>query len=261
MKQSKRIFSFLLCCVLIFSVSFPSFAKRNEEEEEDYSVSDVYFDISDTKVLVGWSDGESKTSYSVQLYKSPDFTAKNKIGGAATVPNGVELCDVTEKVLKKGSGTYYAQVMTKKRPKGGEPGKAYGKTTITSEDLSDLKKNRPLNDAKKETSQFQGAKTGTNGGPGTSSLFSGQGTPHWVALNDGKWSYQKEDGSTAVGWYLVNGKWYFSGEDGVMLASSWIRSATEEKVWYYVGTDGAMLTNATTPDHYTVDAEGKYREP
>ena len=46
-----------------------------------------------------------------------------------------------------------------------------------------------------------------------------------------------------------------------MLACSWIRSATEEKVWYYVGTDGAMLTNATTPDHYTVDAEGKYREP
>lgn len=263
MKHLKRIFSFLLCLTLILSMSLVSFAKHDDEEEEDYSVSDVYFDIADNQILVGWTGGDSKTSYTVQLYDANNFTAKNKVGNSSTVSYRTDVCDVTEKILRKGSGTYYAVVTTKKRPKGGNPGRAYGKETISSEDISDIKRNRPAADNQKKTVSSSGAQTGVNGGPGTSDAFTSDKetiAPHWVAQKDGKWSYVKKDGSTATGWYLVNDKWYFSGEDGIMFVSAWIKSQTEEKVWYYVGTDGAMLADTITPDGYFVDSKGKYIE-
>ena len=43
-----------------------------------------------------------------------------------------------------------------------------------------------------------------------------------------------------------------------MAASRWIPSMTEAGVYYYVDETGAMMTNATTPDGYQVDADGKW---
>ena len=105
--------------------------------------------------------------------------------------------------------------------------------------------------------------TGENGGPGVSS---GTGTAAgaaaasagWQALDNGQWAYILPDGSRAVGWYEAGGKWYWSGEDGIMAASRWIPSMTEAGVYYYVDETGAMMTNATTPDGYQVDADGKW---
>lgn len=261
MKHFKRIFSCLLCLMLILSMGFTAFAKRDaDDDEEDYSVSDVYFDITDKQIFVGWTGGESKTAYTVQLYKSRDFTTKNKVGKPATVSHGAEILDVTEKILQRGSGTYYAVVTAKKKPKGGKAPSAYGSESILSEDISVIRKNRPAAERSPETlPSSNGAERGPNGGPGTADAFK-KGSEKWVSLPDGKWLYMKADGTPMTGWYTVSGKWYFSGEDGVMLASAWIKSLTEEKVWYYVGTDGAMLTDSVTPDNYRVDSEGKYKE-
>ena len=202
-----------------------------------------------------------------------------------TVGYNAEMVDVTQKILNEGSGTYYALVTCKKKPKGASSyASAYARETIYSDDLSTIRKNR--NAAAKESSSGSSSGTGVsgvNGGPGVSGAGASTGTSagtstgtsteaatgtaaagstaggSWQALDDGKWAYLNPDGTRVTGWFEVGGKWYFSGEDGVMAASTWIPSLTEEGVYFYVDETGAMLTNGVTPDGYTVDAEGKWR--
>ena len=291
MKRFKKLFALLLCLVLTVSLGAgAAFAKSkqddDEEESDDYSVSDVYFDISDTAIYVGWAVGDGECKYTVQLYDSSDFKAKNKVGSAVTVGYNAEMVDVTQKILNEGSGTYYALVTCKKKPKGASSyASAYARETIYSDDLSTIRKNR--REAAKESSSGSSSGTGVSGvdgGPGVSGAAASAGTSagtstgtsagttagtssnaaageagSWQALDDGKWAYLNPDGTRVTGWFEVGGKWYFSGEDGVMAASTWIPSLTEEGVYFYVDETGAMLTNGVTPDGYTVDAEGKWR--
>lgn len=67
------------------------------------------------------------------------------------------------------------------------------------------------------------------------------------------WKYQFDDGKYAANsWQSIDNVWYFFNSKGYMLTDQWIDGL------YYVGSDGAMLKNATTPDGYRVDANGKY---
>lgn len=52
--------------------------------------------------------------------------------------------------------------------------------------------------------------------------------------------------SDAKGWRLENA-------DGTYLTNQWYQF---NGLWYYMGADGYMLTNTTTPDGYTVNADG-----
>ncbi len=269
MNYLKKLSALLLCLALTVAMSAgTAFAKSSDddEESEDYSVSDVYFDISDSAIYVGWTVGDGECKYTVQLYDSSDFKTKNKVGGAMTVSYNAEMADVTQKILNEGSGTYYAVVTCKKKPKGGSYASAYARETIYSDDLSTIRKNRASsneNSSSGSSSSGNGV-SGVDGGPGVTPVNTSTETATapgggWQALDDGKWAYTHADGTRATGWYEVGGKWYFSGEDGVMAASSWIPSLTEEGVYYYVDSSGAMLTDTVTPDGYTVDAEGKWR--
>lgn len=267
MKHLKKLTTFFLCLALMTALGAgTAFAKTDEDESDDYSVSDVYFDVTDSAIYVGWSVGDGECKYSVQLYDSSSFKAKNKVGSASTVGYKAEILDVTQKILNKGSGTYYAVVTCKKKPKGAsEYDSAYAKETIYSDELAEIRKNRKESaEASASSSSSSGTGvTGVNGGPGVSS---GTGTAAgaaaasagWQALDNGQWAYILPDGSRAVGWYEAGGKWYWSGEDGIMAASRWIPSMTEAGVYYYVDETGAMMTNATTPDGYQVDADGKW---
>lgn len=67
--------------------------------------------------------------------------------------------------------------------------------------------------------------------PGPVDVAEGAGA--WESDEHG-WRVRSADG------YLVNA-WYLSPESGL---------------WYYLGADGYMLTNTTTPDGYTVNADG-----
>lgn len=78
---------------------------------------------------------------------------------------------------------------------------------------------------------------------------------------DGKgWWVENADGTYLVNtWYQSpdSGLWYYMGTDGYMLTNTWYQSPNS-KLWYYMGADGHMLTNTTTPDGYTVGADGAW---
>lgn len=58
-----------------------------------------------------------------------------------------------------------------------------------------------------------------------------------------------------------NGTWIFKQFSGEVLKNAWIESLTEAGAYYFVGADGVMLVNSQTPDGYTVDRSGVWREP
>lgn len=69
--------------------------------------------------------------------------------------------------------------------------------------------------------------------------LTGQAAPA-TAISSPSW---KQD---AKGWWVEN-------PDGTYLTNQWYQY---NGLWYYMGADGYMLTNTTTPDGYTVNADG-----
>ena len=239
---------------MTLSQSVFAHAATAEDDPQDYSVSDVSFDVSNDRVYVNWSVGDSRTSYTVQLYSSSDLKPKHKIGTAVTAGYTSEKADVTDKVLKRGAGTYYAQVTAKKKAKGqGRAASAMGAETITSEDIMMIKQNRGNAD---ETKTSAAASTAAN--QSTTAQNATAQTQAANTQNTGAQNTAAATGQKATGWFQVGDKWYYSGSDGTMWANAWIKSATEEGVYYYVGYDGAMLVSTMTPDGYRVDYNGKW---
>ena len=268
MKKARKYFALFLCFVLICSAyGLTSYAAKSDDEE-DYGVYDVGFDVTNDRIYIYWETGSSKCSYKVELFKSSNMTTKNRVGDIMTASYSAAKVDVTQRIINKGSGTYYARVTCKKKPKGEtEYEYGIGYESISSDDLSEIKKN--FNAEKKAAAEqakqnpTSGGPTGVAGGPGASAGGSANpsaGGSQWQDLGGGNWAAVSADGTRLTGWYEMAGKWYFSGEDGVMWANKWIRSSTEQGVWFYVGSDGAMAVSTTTPDGYPVDAEGKWRE-
>lgn len=60
----------------------------------------------------------------------------------------------------------------------------------------------------------------------------------------------------AARWFRgSSGAWLYQEDDGSFRRNAWIE---DNGAWYYVGADGKMLTNTTTPDGYTVGADGRW---
>ena len=94
---------------------------------------------------------------------------------------------------------------------------------------------------------------------------------------DGHWLYQLEDGSHIVNeWKQINGTWYHFDNSGVM-QTGWVKENgtwyylnqsgametgwfTVSDKWYYANESGALAINTTTPDGYTVNADGEWVE-
>lgn len=79
--------------------------------------------------------------------------------------------------------------------------------------------------------------------------FAGQ----WKQDDTGSW-YEHDNGSYVKnGWLADDGKWYHFDNDGYLQKNEWVMDSGR---WYYLGADGACLVNTTTPDNYTVGADG-----
>ena len=61
--------------------------------------------------------------------------------------------------------------------------------------------------------------------------------------------------ASAATWKQDMKGWWVENEDGSYLTNQWYQSPASG-LWYYMGADGYMLTSTTTPDGYTVNADG-----
>ena len=83
---------------------------------------------------------------------------------------------------------------------------------------------------------------------------------YWNSNEDGEWFWIKDDGTLLKeGWLQEGGKWYYLNDYGVMLANTWAwidgnKDGTAE--CYSFNPSGAAYMNTTTPDGYTVNADG-----
>ena len=77
----------------------------------------------------------------------------------------------------------------------------------------------------------------------------------WVKEN-GTWYYLNNFGAMQTGWVKENGTWYYLNQSGSM-ETGWF---TVSDKWYYANESGALAINTTTPDGYTVNADGEWVE-
>ena len=77
----------------------------------------------------------------------------------------------------------------------------------------------------------------------------------WVKEN-GTWYYLNDSGAMQTGWVKENGTWYYLNQSGSM-ETGWF---TVSDKWYYANESGALAINTTTPDGYTVNANGEWVE-
>jgi len=254
MRKWKKFLAILLsACLMAAFGSVSAFASSSDDDDDstDYTVSGVGWDVSNSNAKVYWDTGDGKTSYKVEVYYSSTLKSKYRIA-SKTVSYSAGQCDVTSEIINHGSGTFYAVVTCKKEnPSSGTKNsdKSDGEY-IDSESITLLKAN--YKGTGSSTNSSTTSSTGSNG-PGTSSAGS------WKQNADGTWCYVKSDNTNATGWLEISGKWYYFEATGLMDASKWIPSAAEAGVWYYVGPNGDMYVSTTTPDGYTVDADGKWK--
>ena len=76
------------------------------------------------------------------------------------------------------------------------------------------------------------------------------------AKENGTWYYLNDSGVMQTGWVKENGTWYYLNQSGSM-ETGWF---TVSDKWYYANESGALAINTTTPDGYTVNADGEWVE-
>ena len=77
----------------------------------------------------------------------------------------------------------------------------------------------------------------------------------WVEEN-GTWYYLNDSGAMQTGWIKENGTWYYLNKSGAM-QTGWLN---DNDKWYYLDQTGALAISITTPDGYTVNADGEWVE-
>ena len=76
------------------------------------------------------------------------------------------------------------------------------------------------------------------------------------AKENGTWYYLNSSGAMQTGWVKDKGTWYYLNQSGAM-ETEWF---TVSGKWYYANESGALAINTTTPDGYTVNANGEWVE-
>lgn len=99
---------------------------------------------------------------------------------------------------------------------------------------------------------------GTGYSVSASDIMAAAGSGHYVNYNDELVFYitgspATSQPQTQQTWVSDDRGWRVQNADGTYLTNQWYQS---NNLWYYLGADSYMLTSTTTPDGYTVNADG-----
>lgn len=99
---------------------------------------------------------------------------------------------------------------------------------------------------------------GTGYSVSVSDIMAAAGSGHYVNYNDELVFYitgspATSQPQTQQTWVSDARGWRVQNADGTYLTNQWYQS---NNLWYYLGADSYMLTSTTTPDGYTVNADG-----
>lgn len=76
----------------------------------------------------------------------------------------------------------------------------------------------------------------------------------WIEIDKIKYFLNPNGAMISNDWSLQNDKWYFFDSSGAM-KTGWVNWKDK---WYYLNSDGSMAVNISTPDGYTVNANGEW---
>lgn len=213
-------------------MTIPAYAAKNDDEEKDYSISEVWWSDDDDRAVAEWEKAESSTKYKVQLYRT---NLNNPVGKVVSTSGSSH--DFSSAISQKGTGNYFFVVTPVKG--GDELAETSDMLEVDSEVMSGIR--AALKEKKKATDAEKL-----------------EGGPRWVMNPTGTWKYLKADGTYAKSaWEQIEGKWYYFGSDNLMM-TGWQKI---RNYWYYLGDDGACWMNTTTPDGYTVNESGIWIDP
>ena len=240
----KNFIIFLIVVLLSVAAALTVFA-----EEKNYEIDSVWWEeAAEGRLNARWEKPQNTTKYMVRLLKgTADRPAGNWHSCVAT-----GYC-MNKDIISNGSGSYKFEVYPVKL------GEAFSVRSDSFEvDYFMLKRLKGYSSSSTTKKSSSSPKSNVEPalaplGPGASKNETG--ADRWLKVKNDDWVRQKADGSLYKNqWLDIDGNRYWFDSNGIMQKNGWRSSGN---IWYYLGNDGTMLKNTTTPDGFTVDAEGQ----
>ena len=244
----KKLLALCLSMALLFTAAMPMTAFADDDDDKDYTISDLYWDLDEDRAMARWEKAESKTGYKVQLYKVTSSSYK-KISSLKSTSS--DHFDFTSIIINEGSGTYYFIVYPAKG--GTDMAQVSDSLKVGSGDSYDIS----LSTLKNSTAPDTSSSSSSSGGPGVNTPSKSQTSVGWHRAADGiRWWYQENESSYAANkWLYINNQWYHFDAAGYM-QTGWFQNTATDNQWYYLDPiNGNMLTN-TVIDGHVIDGNG-----
>ena len=223
----KKVLSVFTAVLMVSALSFPSMAATKLDTPDG-----LYWDGADETQAV-WDEVEEAKQYEVYLYRVSDSGSKTKVGETKTKKNKY---DFSRKMTEEGDYCFKVRALAKDKQHSDN-------TYVSAEYAQWVKDGR-----KKQDLQTSGPGAAKDSGQieqgGTAPQSTGSTAEHtgWCQ-NETGWWYATNAAGTA--WYANCWQWLDGNQDGVAEC-------------YCFGPEGYMYVNTTTPDGYTVNADGAW---
>lgn len=233
----KKIAMLIVAAVLVIASAMTVFA------DEEYTIYDAHWDTNYDAgtVHIRWLKCSKSTKYRVVIHRKA-LDSTSQAAGTQILEKTISgsKYDATSLIRNKGTGIYKFSITPVNSPSALDDMVVGDDLEIDSDFLSRIRGNSSSDD---DYSPSPSVRNGWVQGPGTwRYVVNGSYvTNNWV-LDKGFWYYLNRNGDMLTGWQWINGRCYYltpiQGLGGYPLGACWM--------------------GRTTPDGYTVNANGEW---